>query len=80
MCEKIEHWNNGREQENLVEEPQMLDLYLNKNFDFAKLSWMAKKIVKEFQFLLLRFILTAEVLTKEFIHGQLWIRQYVFVS
>ena len=70
MCEKIEHWNNGREQENLVEEPQMLDLYLNKNFDFAKLSWMAKKIVKEFQFLLLRFILTAEVLTKEFIHGR----------
>lgn len=82
MCEKIEHWNNGREQENLVEEPQMLDLYLNKNFDFAKLSWMAKKIVKEFQFLLLRFILTPEVLTKEFIHGhgQLWISHYVFVS
>ena len=72
MCEKIEHWNSKRELENLVEEPQMLDLYLNKHFGFAKLSWMAKKIAKKFQFLLLRFILTAEVVTKEFIHGMDW--------
>ena len=49
MCEKIEHWNIKREQENLVEDPEMLDLYLNKNFDIAKFSWMAKKIVKDFQ-------------------------------
>ena len=56
MCEKIEHWNAEREQENLVDEPEMLDLYLNKNFSFSKLSWMAKKIAKEFQFLLLNFL------------------------
>lgn len=64
MCEKIEHWNIKREQENLVEDPEMLDLYLNKNFNIAKLSWMAKKIVKDFQFLLIRFVLTTEVLAK----------------
>ena len=61
LCGKIEHWTSEREQENLVEDPEMLDLYLNKNFGFAKLSWMAKKIAKEFQFVLLRFVLTTEV-------------------
>ena len=61
LCGKIEHWTSEREQENLVEDPDKLDLYLNKNFGFAKLSWMAKKIAKEFQFVLLRFVLTTEV-------------------
>ena len=63
MCGKIEHWTSEREQENLVEDPDKLDLYLNKNFGFAKLSWMAKKIAKEFQFVLLRFVLKTEVFT-----------------
>ena len=50
-----------------MEDPEMLDLYLNKNYDIAKLSWIAKKIVKEFQFLLIRFVLSTEVLTYHFI-------------
>ena len=74
LCEKIEHWNIKREQENLVEDPEMLDLYLNKNYDIAKLSWIAKKIVKEFQFLLIRFVLTTEVLAYYFIMSCAYVR------
>ena len=80
MCEKIEHWNIKREQENLVEDPDMLDLYLNKNYDIAKLSWMAKKIVKDFQFLLIRFVLTIEVLAHSLLCLVLRLDDIIFIG
>ena len=58
----------------------MLDLYLNKNYDIAKLSWMAKKIVKDFQFLLIRFVLTIEVLAHSLLCLVLRLDDIIFIG
>ena len=34
LCDKIEQWRSMREEENLVDEPEIIDLYLNKK-DFV---------------------------------------------
>ena len=49
-----------REAENLVDRPEILDLHLKKDFVVNKMVWLAKKIEREFQFVILRFIINEE--------------------
>ena len=49
-----------REAENLVDRPEILDLHLKKDFVVNKMVWLAKKIERESQFVILRFIINEE--------------------
>ena len=77
-----------REEENLVDTPEILDLHLKKDFVVNKMVWLAKKIEREFQFVILRFIINEEdvlsigkLMNETLIKSEeTWVDQTLFVT